>query len=195
MGYMDPDFEAQPPHDRQRTVRSFTLSPLRGAHPRHLTRQSLAVDVSATDLPAGDGLANPGPTLCATAAMEDMPMRKLRQEVYYQTDEPVQKGDEFYQLELMRDETDFKVECFHGFAGSPPPQPESIQSFQTLEAATDAFEDIAQRLEDEVSVSIIRQSMVPITHFRARPYENAPAATQKTPKFVLRNVQFVRESG
>jgi len=78
-------------------------------------------------------------------------MKTLRKKVLYGTDTLVQKGDEFYQIELSEDPDfegcSFQVTTFRGIAGSPPPHPENSQSFQTLELATDTFDNIARELE------------------------------------------------
>lgn len=80
-------------------------------------------------------------------------MKILRQEVFYRTDALVQAGDEFYQIDLTEAADSgagsFEVATFHGFAGDPPPRPENSQTFQTLELANHAFDNIVRGVEDK----------------------------------------------
>lgn len=68
-------------------------------------------------------------------------MIKSRERVFYRADTAVKEGDEFYQIVLKHfpnlKEQSFRVEVFHGLAGTPPKEPESVCLFDT-EGAADA---------------------------------------------------------
>ena len=68
-------------------------------------------------------------------------MKKSCDRVFYRTNAAVQEGDEFYQIVLIQfsslKEKSFRVEVFHGLAGTPPKEPESVYLFDT-EGAADA---------------------------------------------------------
>ena len=66
-------------------------------------------------------------------------MKKSCDRVFYRTNAAVQEGDEFYQIVLKQfpnlKEQSFRVEVFHGLAGTPPKEPEGRYVFDTEETA------------------------------------------------------------
>jgi hypothetical protein len=77
-------------------------------------------------------------------------MRMWRNEVLYQTNVPVRRGDEFYQLVLEENasapSSAFKVKTFHGFAGNPPVKPENSKTFSTRTLADDSFNETRAKI-------------------------------------------------
>lgn len=78
-------------------------------------------------------------------------MVPLREEVFYRTGTFVRKGDEFYQIVLEHcpdvQELAFRIQIFHGAAGSPPEKPVSDECFQTQNAAEEKFSWTVAQIE------------------------------------------------
>jgi hypothetical protein len=80
-------------------------------------------------------------------------MIKSRDRVFYRTNTAVQEGDEFYQIVLKQfanlKEQSFRVEVFHGLAGTPPKEPEDVYLFDTEATADDVIEQTVAEIEKQ----------------------------------------------
>ena len=90
-------------------------------------------------------------------------MKKSCDRVFYRTNAAVQEGDEFYQIVLKQfsnlKEKSFRVEVFHGLAGTPPKEPESVYLF---DAEGDADAKINQTVAEIEGQNFCRYS--PVLH-------------------------------
>ena len=86
-------------------------------------------------------------------------MKKSCDRVFYRTNAAVQEGDEFYQIVLKQfpnlKEKSFRVEVFHGLAGTPPKETESVYLF---DAEGDADAKINQTVAEIEGQSFCRYS-------------------------------------
>ena len=80
-------------------------------------------------------------------------MKKLRNQLFYSVDRSVQKGDEFYHIFLKQIDNSkansFRVEVFHGIAGTPPTNPKSKQAFATADTAELDFDNRIATIEQK----------------------------------------------
>ena len=80
-------------------------------------------------------------------------MKKSCDRVFYRTNAAVQEGDEFYQIVLKQfpnlKEQSFRVEVFHGLAGTLPKEPERVYLFDAEGAADAQIDHIVAEIEGQ----------------------------------------------
>jgi hypothetical protein len=81
----------------------------------------------------------------------ELTMIMSRDRVFYRTNTAVKEGDEFCQIVLKHfpnmKEQSFRVEVFHGLAGTPPKEPESAHHFDAEEKAYHKIEQTVAEIE------------------------------------------------